>query len=169
MKRMHAEMEKSIRSIKGIGPQAIQVFEEAGFYTVQHLKNFDGDESSLWCAIGKIRAEMKHALPAYYWRRLLSRCIDIIYRTRCIQASDFVPSEYMCPLTLDWILDPVVTDAGHSYSRAAIDEWLVKSRTDPLTGVNMAGGTPLYANVALSKAVDHYRLHYQHFRALFDC
>ncbi len=167
MTRVHTEMEKGIRTIKGIGFQAIQVFEEAGFYTVQDLKNFDGDESSLWRAVEKIRAEMKHALPPYYWRRLLSRCIDIIYRTRSIQASDFVPSEYMCPLTLDWILDPVVTETGHSYSRAALEEWLVKSRADPLTGVNMVGGTPLYTNIALSKAVDHCRLHYQHFRDLF--
>eukprot|EP00798_Chlamydomonas_sp_ICE-L_P011732 gene11732-biopygen14937 len=96
---------------------------------------------------------------------LMSRCINVIYRIRSAQASDFVPSEYMCPLTLDWFIDPVVTASGHSYSRAAIEEWLTTSSADPLTRTNI-GGAPIYSNVAMKNALDHYRLHYQRFRIL---
>lgn len=44
-----------------------------------------------------------------------------------------VPQEFLCPLTMDVMKDPVVTKYGQSYEREAILEWLVGSKTDPMT------------------------------------
>jgi U-box domain len=164
-------MNKCIRGIKGIGPQAIEVFEKAGLYTIEQLKNYDGEDINdvLWSAIESIRDGMNKAFCTDYGIRLMSRCISIMYRIRSAHASDFIPVEYMCPLTLDWIQDPVVSVSGHSYSRLAILEWLTKSKTDPLTGAHIPEVSTLYPNIALSKAVDQYRLYFQHFRDMDYC
>lgn len=37
---------------------------------------------------------------------------------------EIAPSEYICPLTLTVMQDPVVTKYGHSFERAAIVQWL---------------------------------------------
>jgi U-box domain len=45
-----------------------------------------------------------------------------------------VPDEFICPLTLTVMRDPVVSKFGHSYERDAILSWLVEHRqTCPLT------------------------------------
>jgi hypothetical protein len=71
----------------------------------------------------------------------------------------------MCPLSLDWYEDPVVTASGVSYSRAYLEEWLESSSADPVTRTDLAGSAH-YPNVALRNLVDHYRLHFRRFRVL---
>jgi U-box domain len=160
-------MSASIRTIEGIGKQAIEVFEAAGFTTIWHLKNFNGQDRLLWDVIQNLRVIQKSdmQMPACYWRRLMTRCINIIYRSRSAKADNFVPAEYMCPLTLDWFHNPVVTASGQTYSRDAIDEHLRGSQLDPVTGMNI-GGLPLYDNIAMRNAVEHYRLNHQKFTIL---
>ena len=159
-------MAASIRTLEGVGPQAVEIFEAAGFRTIQHLREFNGDDRRLWAAIEtrKSRPDQAH-LPAAFWRRLLTRCINIVYRARCAEATDFVPHEYMCPLTLDWFYDPVVVASGASYSRHAIEEHLKESPYDPLTRKDLTG-LPIYDNIALRHAVEQYRLHHQRFRVM---
>ena len=48
-----------------------------------------------------------------------------------------MPDAYLCPLTLDLMHDPVVTCDGQTYERAAIETWLAKSPTSPLTGQSL--------------------------------
>lgn len=158
-------MTDSIRIIKGIGKQAVQVFERAGFFHVKQLTNFKADDTKLWAAIQSIRSESPQCFPESYWRRLMTRCINIVYRARSAQATDFVPEEFMCPITLDWFDDPVVVASGNSYSRHSIEEHLALSPLDPLTRMDISN-KPVYANHALRSAVEHYRLHYQRFRIL---
>ena len=66
------------------------------------------------------------------------------------------PPEYTCPITLDWLVDPVVAPSGHSFSRAAIMRHLATSRTDPVTRQPLAPGQ-LYPNRALRDAVERVR------------
>ncbi len=155
-------MAASIRTIDCIGDQAIEVFEAAGFYYVHQLKNFDGEDRKLWQAIEAKRSQDSFEKPASHWKRLMTRCINIIYRARSAEATPFVPHAYMCPITLDWFDDPVVTAAGQSYSRETIEKHLEASKLDPMTGVDISG-RELYANVAMRHAVEHYRLHHQRF------
>ena len=67
----------------------------------------------------------------------MTRCINVIYRARSSESADFVPHEYMCPLSLDWFEDPVVTASGHSYSRSWLSEHLDHSQSDPLTRMDL--------------------------------
>ena len=45
----------------------------------------------------------------------------------------YVPSSFICSITQDLMVDPVMTSDNHIYERSAIDEWLSKHDTSPLT------------------------------------
>jgi hypothetical protein len=45
-----------------------------------------------------------------------------------------VPDELLCPITLCIMQDPVLAMDGHTYERAAIEDWLCRSRASPRTG-----------------------------------
>lgn len=45
-----------------------------------------------------------------------------------------VPPSFICPLTLEPMLDPVTAADGHSYECEAITKWLRESNLSPLTG-----------------------------------
>ena len=47
--------------------------------------------------------------------------------------SDEVPNEYLCPITMDLMRDPVIAMDGHTYDRKAISSWLTKSQKSPKT------------------------------------
>jgi hypothetical protein len=48
------------------------------------------------------------------------------------------PIELMCPITNEIMYDPVVTEDGQTYERAAIERWLSMHDTSPLTGKKLA-------------------------------
>jgi len=48
-----------------------------------------------------------------------------------------VPDEYICPITAEIMSDPVSTDDGFTYERAAITEWLRTKDTSPKTGATL--------------------------------
>ncbi len=161
-------MAASINTIEGIGPQAVEVFMEAGFHTIQHLVQFDAQDRRLWDAVLAIKARRSSRLtptqPDSYWRRLFTRCINIIYRARSVQATDFVPHEFMCPITLDWYEDPVVTASGVSYSRHALEEHFTTGSTfDPVTRIDLGKNAVVYDNIALRHVVEHYRMRFQRY------
>ena len=67
---------------------------------------------------------------------------------------DGIPDAFFCPITADYMTDPVVTSDGQTYERAAIERWLDRQRarqlpaTSPLTGEALEH-TQLVPNVAL--------------------
>lgn len=44
-----------------------------------------------------------------------------------------VPEEYICPLTLDVMTEPLLSKEGHNYEREAILSWVADHGTSPLT------------------------------------
>ena len=44
-----------------------------------------------------------------------------------------VPDEFICPLTLDVMVEPIVSREGHNYEREAILNWVAEHGTSPLT------------------------------------
>ncbi|KAJ3120775.1 hypothetical protein HK100_012654 [Physocladia obscura] len=44
-----------------------------------------------------------------------------------------IPNKLTCPITKELLIDPVISPAGHFYSKHAIKEWLHESGTDPIT------------------------------------
>ncbi len=57
-----------------------------------------------------------------------------------------------CPITTELMVDPVVTADGHTYEREAIEQWLTRKSTSPLTGEPLAH-TMLTPNHALRGSI----------------
>ena len=49
-----------------------------------------------------------------------------------------VVSSFVCPITQAVMEDPVMTADGHTYERAAIEQWLASHNTSPLTGLPLS-------------------------------
>jgi len=45
-----------------------------------------------------------------------------------------IPAALMCPITVALLVDPVITADGLTYERSAIQNWLERNSTSPLTG-----------------------------------
>ena len=45
-----------------------------------------------------------------------------------------------CCITCERLVDPVLAPDGHTYERAALEQWLKQSRTSPMTGEPMPEG-----------------------------
>ena len=63
----------------------------------------------------------------FYGHRLMLREI-------CLRCDD----EKDCPISHEPMVDPVVTDDGHTYERANIERWFESHDTSPLTGARLA-------------------------------
>jgi len=45
-----------------------------------------------------------------------------------------IRTEFLCPITYDLLSDPVIAADGNTYERAAIEKWISKTQTSPLSG-----------------------------------
>jgi sugar lactone lactonase YvrE len=50
-------------------------------------------------------------------------------------------SDYLCPITMQRMVDPAVTADGHTYERLAIEQWLRTHDTSPMTGERLPNKT----------------------------
>ncbi len=64
-----------------------------------------------------------------------------------------IPQEYVCPITLLPMNDPVIASDGHSYEREAIVQWLKTNPNSPLTRQPMNVNT-LQPNPSLKAAIE---------------
>lgn len=121
---------KDIKNL-GAGPKVAEAFSRIGICTVEQLMSFDGRDRELYAAIESMREDS--LLDAVHWQRLFTRCVNLVFRLRNSLPTDDVPPSCMCPIDMDWFHDPVVTPAGHSYSRLAIERHLSIDQRDPVT------------------------------------
>ncbi|KAG5181789.1 hypothetical protein JKP88DRAFT_141148, partial [Tribonema minus] len=42
------------------------------------------------------------------------------------------PAHFLCPISLDWLVNPVITPSGITYSRAELELWVRENGTDPI-------------------------------------
>jgi hypothetical protein len=70
------------------------------------------------------------------------------------------PEDFVCPLTHELLIDPVVAACGYSYQRKSFEEWVAKCRakglqlTSPKTGARMEGH--MVTNRLLKHQVEDY-------------
>lgn len=64
-----------------------------------------------------------------------------------------IPDAYICPISLEIMRDPVMCSDGHTYERAAIEEWLSVSNVSPKTNVNLESRR-LIPNHALRQVIE---------------
>merc|ERR1712130_430945 len=72
------------------------------------------------------------------------------------QDEDDKNGHYFCPITHELMVDPVMTDDGQSYERAAIEEWLKHNDTSPNTGERLPS-KKITPNYSLNAAIAQYR------------
>ncbi|XP_067004691.2 WD repeat, SAM and U-box domain-containing protein 1 isoform X2 [Anabrus simplex] len=64
-----------------------------------------------------------------------------------------IPHEFLCPITHEVMLDPVICADGFTYERAAINEWFLSGRfTSPMTNAHLSD-TKCIPNTALKMAI----------------
>lgn len=65
-----------------------------------------------------------------------------------------VPVEFRCPITHECMVDPVLTDEGHSFERKALQKWMTKHRTSPMTNNKIKSVT---TNFSLKDSIERWR------------
>ncbi|CAF3169117.1 unnamed protein product [Rotaria socialis] len=63
---------------------------------------------------------------------------------------------FVCPITHELMVDPVIDPDGNSYERRAIEDWLRQTGTSPITRAPLLA-SDLRPNRALKAAIDEYR------------
>lgn len=66
------------------------------------------------------------------------------------------PQSYVCPIMCEMMEDPVIASDGHSYERAAIQQWLETHDTSPLTNLPLEHKFVI-ANHNLRAAIEEFR------------
>ena len=66
-----------------------------------------------------------------------------------------IPDEFLCPITLSLMTDPVIGSDGRTYERSAILQWLAKNQNSPMTREPMTVAS-LKPNYALKSAIERF-------------
>lgn len=64
----------------------------------------------------------------------------------------------ICPITLTLFRDPVLAQDGHTYERVAIESWIKRTGTSPITNQPLES-EHLYPNRAIQEVVKHFDKH----------
>lgn len=65
------------------------------------------------------------------------------------------PTSFVCPISMELMVDPVMVATGHTYDRACIEQWLESNDTCPCTGVRLRHPNPI-PNFALRDAIHEW-------------
>ena len=65
-----------------------------------------------------------------------------------------IPRDFVCPISMEMMTDPVVTSAGNTYDRQHIEQWLISNNTDPLTNIIIE--PYLFPNILIKKLIRTY-------------
>ena len=67
-----------------------------------------------------------------------------------------IPEDYICPLSLQIMIEPVSADSLNSYEKAFILQWLLTKTSDPLTR-NPINASMFVTNTSLKNAINEFR------------
>ncbi|KAG5177542.1 hypothetical protein JKP88DRAFT_147297, partial [Tribonema minus] len=66
------------------------------------------------------------------------------------------PAHFQCPVALDWLVNPVITPSGITYSQAELELWVRENGTDPVARSHLAM-SEVIPNLAIATAVHYHR------------
>ena len=66
-----------------------------------------------------------------------------------------VPDELLCPITREIFFEPSMTCDGQTFEKKAIEYWLTKNETSPLTMLKL-NSKNIFPNIVMKKLVDDY-------------
>lgn len=148
-------MAAPLTTLTWVGDVTSNVFLRAGILTVGAVYGANAQGQPVQAALDDMRAEQPHR-PAHYWRALAARCDAVIARVRSASAPPIIPEPFACPITLDWLRDPVVSKHGKAYERCAILELLVSNHGLDDEG-RLLAVDELYRCPSLRMATDLFR------------
>ena len=67
-----------------------------------------------------------------------------------------IPQQYVCPLSLDIMRDPVMAADGYTYEREEIHNWLSQNNRSPMTNLEMPS-KDLLPNRSLNSAIESWK------------
>jgi hypothetical protein len=67
-----------------------------------------------------------------------------------------IPDEFICPISLEIMKDPVICEDGNSYERKFILDWLARSKTSPITRDPLSSER-IFPNESLKAAIDNWK------------
>lgn len=132
------------------------LFRKAGMYTVGDARAYSIKDRRLHDAAAARCKDTQHT-DTEHWRRVVARAINVIYRIKGAGAAPAPPNALVCPLSQAWLVDPVTTPSGHSYSRQWIEEWIDSGKPCPETGARLFKDD-LRPNLALAQATEYHRM-----------
>ncbi|KAG5187506.1 hypothetical protein JKP88DRAFT_134794, partial [Tribonema minus] len=62
------------------------------------------------------------------------------------------PAHFLRPISLAWLVNPVVTPSGITYSREELELWVRENGTDPIARGRLAM-SEVFPNLAIATAV----------------
>ncbi|KAM4626734.1 WD repeat, SAM and U-box domain-containing protein 1 [Discoglossus pictus] len=69
--------------------------------------------------------------------KILRKIEDL--KSKMKAASSNIPDEFLCPITREIMIDPVIASDGYSYERKAIESWIsTQKRTSPMTNLPLS-------------------------------
>ncbi|XP_046846057.1 WD repeat, SAM and U-box domain-containing protein 1-like [Xenia sp. Carnegie-2017] len=72
------------------------------------------------------------------------------------ELDDNIPDEFLCPITREVMIDPVIAADGHSYERKAIESWMLSGKlTSPMTNKPIKHSN-LISNTTLKSVISRY-------------
>jgi len=83
---------------------------------------------------------------------------DATARTSVFSKGTDPLKDWLCPITLLLMTNPVVAADGHTYEKSAIEGWFQKHSTSPLDRSAITVKT-LYKNTALALAIQEWKRH----------
>jgi U-box domain len=67
------------------------------------------------------------------------------------------PASFLCPVSMELMVDPVIVATGHTYDRSCIEKWLQQgNKTCPVTGMRLRH-MELTPNYALKNAIQVHK------------
>ena len=66
--------------------------------------------------------------------------------------------EFICPITQEIMMDPVVIADGRSYERSAIEHWFKHNATSPITNIILKS-KQIFPNIQLKNVIRSFTLH----------
>ena len=67
-----------------------------------------------------------------------------------------IPNQFICPLSMDIMEDPVIDHEGNTYDRVSIEHWLLHHNTSPITR-NLLLASNLVPNRALKDQITEFK------------
>jgi hypothetical protein len=152
-----------VSSYPRIGPFTTMMFENAGYYLINQLRNFDtchiSDEYERFVRDTKTLQINQEYTPRF-WKRMITRCMNIINLTQNVNAIPVPPEFMVCSLSGCIMEEPVILpNGGRSCERSEIEEWIDLGRKCPFTGDPLSKDQ-LILNRNLQDVIDDYNKNY---------